>query len=107
MYIWLSATRLRRLTKYVRKCVFASVFKHLFFLNKQKAQETRSLLYVIYWEPGRGLGGSRSLLTMTADICKPARLKCYSICFSVCVCVCSCMHAYKRVCVCLLSACTL
>lgn len=57
MYIWLSATRLRQLTKYVRKCVFASVFKHLFFLNKQKAQETRSLMYVIYWELGRGPGG--------------------------------------------------
>lgn len=38
--------------KYVRKCVFASVFEYLFFLNKHKAQGARLLLYAIYWEPG-------------------------------------------------------
>lgn len=51
-YIWLSVTRIQQLTKNIRKCVFAGVFEHLFFLNKQRAQETHLVLYVIYWEPG-------------------------------------------------------
>ena len=32
-------------------CVCVCVLKHLFFLNKQTAQEVPLCLYVIYWEP--------------------------------------------------------
>ncbi len=68
-------------------CV-CDVFKHLFFLNKQKAQEVHLFLYVIYWQPGVPVPLDNDWRHL--QICVSYTVY---ICASVCVCI-VCTHVY-------------